>query len=682
MPSNRRNRRKNKSNKTHIHYENLFICKEWISKNKKTLVEENLNETSYAAASGNLKILRLLHKNGYPWDKNTTRIAAEKGHLDCLQYAHEHGCPWHEETTLIAAMNGHLNCLQYAHEHGCPWHEETTLIAAYWAAINGHLDCPWHYLKPWYKNYSDQTAPLTGLLKKGKGVSKDWGPAQEEAFKYALEHGCPWELPPLYYRFQMWKKNVIFKSNIKDKWIRENPDKASCIQILNKEFSNKMVISPRFKACTYFAEKGNLKILQLLHNNGYPWNKNTTRIAAKNGHLDCLKYCHENGCSLHEHATFYATFYGHLDCLKYAHENGCSLQVGSTLYAAKNGHLKCLKYVLDHGCPWELRPLYYRFQMWKKYNSMNKIKEWKRFRLFMKKIIIFEDWKLSIREISKENLTLWVTLHKYFMGLKNYKNDNDFELLIETMKKHQENATRLEVQIKEQQKQNTDLKKTFDDDLLEKNEEIEMLDNLLDENVQEYSKQKVDLEEQNKKLKGSNDILQKINKKQEDSIKKLKTLCEKSLNSLKEQEEQKDKLETHYQSIIIEFKDDRKKWIKRNSEDMLDILKKQNVGMKKQLDKKTKLLDKFYDKNEIDDLKSENIGLRAELEYLKKENTRCKKEDNNKIICSICFEQKDKYVRFKTTGNCNHLYCNECSSNLQQCPSCRVDIDGLIKVHF
>ena len=195
------------------------------------------------------------------------------------------------------------------------------------------------------------------------------------------------------------------------------------------------------KTTTFWAVRnGHLDCLIYAHEHGCLWHEITTARAAGNGHLKCLKYAHEQGCPWHEGTTSFAAANGNLDCLQYAHENGCPLHEDTTSTAARYGHLDCLKYAHEHGCPWGLRPLYYRFQMWKKYSLMNKIKEWKRNRLFKKKIIIFEDWKLSI----KESKTLWIIHKMYFLGWKNYKNDDDFELLIKTTVKHQEIAIGLE----------------------------------------------------------------------------------------------------------------------------------------------------------------------------------------------------------------------------------------------
>ena len=40
-----------------------------------------------------------------------------------------------------------------------------------------------NYLKTWYKDYSEQSAVLTQLLKKGRSVEQGWGPEQQKAFE-------------------------------------------------------------------------------------------------------------------------------------------------------------------------------------------------------------------------------------------------------------------------------------------------------------------------------------------------------------------------------------------------------------------------------------------------------------------------------------------------------------------
>jgi len=48
--------------------------------------------------------------------------------------------------------------------------------------------------------------------------------------------------------------------------------------------------------CTSAAQTGRLKMLQFLRADGWPWDNETTRVAAMNGHLDVLQWCIQQGC--------------------------------------------------------------------------------------------------------------------------------------------------------------------------------------------------------------------------------------------------------------------------------------------------------------------------------------------------------------------------------------------------
>ena len=48
--------------------------------------------------------------------------------------------------------------------------------------------------------------------------------------------------------------------------------------------------------CTEMARKGDLELLQFLHEKGCPWDTLTCSWAAEYGHLECLRYAVENGC--------------------------------------------------------------------------------------------------------------------------------------------------------------------------------------------------------------------------------------------------------------------------------------------------------------------------------------------------------------------------------------------------
>ena len=111
--------------------------------------------------------------------------------------------------------------------------------------------------------------------------------------------------------------------------------------------------------CAQMALNGNLELLEVLHENGCPWDVGTCMNAAQNGHLECLKYARENGCAWDWRTCSYAAKNGHLECLKYAHENGCPWDEETCWSAAKYGHLECLKYAHENGCHWNVWTCYY-----------------------------------------------------------------------------------------------------------------------------------------------------------------------------------------------------------------------------------------------------------------------------------------------------------------------------------
>ena len=125
------------------------------------------------AAFGMLWLMKIVHKNGCPWDRETCEFAATNGHLDCLKYAHENGCLWNKETCENAAMNGHLCCLKYAHFNDCPWDDETCAFAA----MNGHLNC--------LKYAHENGCPWDRFTCEFALVSD-----HHECFAYAINNGC------------------------------------------------------------------------------------------------------------------------------------------------------------------------------------------------------------------------------------------------------------------------------------------------------------------------------------------------------------------------------------------------------------------------------------------------------------------------------------------------------------
>ena len=106
--------------------------------------------------------------------------------------------------------------------------------------------------------------------------------------------------------------------------------------------------------CTFMAGHGVLSGLVWAHEQGYPWDHETTSASAKGGHLDCLRYAHENGCAW-GWVCEYACESGYVDCLRYAHESGCPLSGWESYMAALEGNMGCLVYAHEHGFPLDAR---------------------------------------------------------------------------------------------------------------------------------------------------------------------------------------------------------------------------------------------------------------------------------------------------------------------------------------
>ena len=202
-----------------------------------------------ASMWGDVALVKILHENGCPWNKETCSQAAKGGHLDVLKYAHENGCPWDEETCYWAARKGHLDVLKYAHEHGCPWDEETCFMAA----SEGHL----HVLKyarengcPWDEYTCDCAAEGGHLV----------------VLKYAHENGCPWNSQTCCSAASGGHLDVL-------KYAHEN----GCPWDVG--------------TCSSATWGGHLHVLKYARENGCPWNRRDCRVrASKGGHTHVVSW--------------------------------------------------------------------------------------------------------------------------------------------------------------------------------------------------------------------------------------------------------------------------------------------------------------------------------------------------------------------------------------------------------
>jgi hypothetical protein len=154
----------------------------------------------FAARRGDIKMLRYLHENGWPWEGYTLRAAAKSGNRDCLAYVLDNACPWTPDdlcqtvrstlwTTIVTAIRpdggdtrpataaasmGRLDLLSDLCEKGYVCGPETCAAAA----RHGYVDCL-HYL---YKQHCAWDHETTRAALVGKS---------RRCFEYAVSRDCP-----------------------------------------------------------------------------------------------------------------------------------------------------------------------------------------------------------------------------------------------------------------------------------------------------------------------------------------------------------------------------------------------------------------------------------------------------------------------------------------------------------
>eukprot|EP00941_MAST-03F_sp_MAST-3F-sp1_P002800 g2800.t1 len=97
------------------------------------------------------------------------------------------------------------------------------------------------------------------------------------------------------------------------------------------------------KVCIATASKGHQNILEWLHKQDVPWDARACAAAAQNGHLDVLKYLHKNGCPWNEDTTTAAAESGNLEILKWARSQNPPCPWHSAEYLEA---INCNSYVL------------------------------------------------------------------------------------------------------------------------------------------------------------------------------------------------------------------------------------------------------------------------------------------------------------------------------------------------
>ena len=270
-----------------------------------------------AAARGHLSCLRVLHVNGVGWDNTTLTVAAEKGHLNCLQYAHEQGQPLTANLYALAVASHNFAMVKYLHANDCDWDGTNACKAA---AGSGNKDilkflhengCPWDVTVCQKAAEKRQLTIVLYLLRNGCSPSDNiWdftGAAFQLILDCFLEMGLSWSATP------------------------------SAIQHV------------------YDASCGDVASLQLMHENGCPWNATMCKTAANRRQIDAVLYMLRYGCVPSDNIWDFKgdDFHRILECFL---EAGWpwSATPGAMLQVIKSNNLEGLKGLVESGCPWHL----------------------------------------------------------------------------------------------------------------------------------------------------------------------------------------------------------------------------------------------------------------------------------------------------------------------------------------
>jgi len=265
--------------------------------------------TTVAARVGHLRLLKLLHEQGFVWDADTCPAASEHGHLDCLKYAFEHGCAWDQRVLALAALNGHLNCIEYGHVQGLEWQPQVCANAA----LNGHLHCL-QYARENGCHWSADT--VTFAAQNG----------HEDCLTYALHRQCPIE-------DEACNQACLYGH-------------LNCLMMLHSAGAtlNEMT-------AFHAASCAEAACLRYLREHGCPWDVDTPTSAVLHGSLNTLRYALEHGCQYSTHIMMFAAQGKSLPCLKYLIEDrGMLVYTDVFVSSPLAADLPCIQYLITHGC--------------------------------------------------------------------------------------------------------------------------------------------------------------------------------------------------------------------------------------------------------------------------------------------------------------------------------------------
>ncbi len=140
------------------------LCKEFNPFPKHHVLDQT-KCMAYLVENGSTSCLEYVkHDLHFEWSEEQSSAAARSGRVDVLKFLRDNGCPFNNQTVLLDCTKGtcDINMIKYLHESGVPWKQEdpttkkrrtsffsgglsernnTEQIVAENMVFHGHLDC-------------------------------------------------------------------------------------------------------------------------------------------------------------------------------------------------------------------------------------------------------------------------------------------------------------------------------------------------------------------------------------------------------------------------------------------------------------------------------------------------------------------------------------------------------------
>jgi hypothetical protein len=263
-----------------------------------------------AGETGDLEMVKFLHKSGIPWNNDFTKTTRN---FEILKFAHENGCPWHPKTS-VHVNYGDLKMLKYLYyTSGCPWNpnafqaffhrgEKATVEVFRFMHKN---DCPWD------KSFSQIIIEMENI----------------SFLKYLHESGLPYESDLLALALtRQWLDGVqyIIESEMQCK----RP----------KNFSQRII------------ETKNISLLKYLHESGLPYENKLLELALrKPWWLDGVKYIIESEMKCERPKIFSRRIIEmkNISLVRYLHKSGSPYENNLLELALKKQWFDGVKYIIE-----------------------------------------------------------------------------------------------------------------------------------------------------------------------------------------------------------------------------------------------------------------------------------------------------------------------------------------------